>query len=111
MNISNELMTQIDRYRKTKSFAVNQVMKKEMSDLYKQHEWGTLNLSCGVCIRDAFNKIIREMDTPKPKINFIGVAQKKYEEMTYKEIQAEAKKKGIKANQSKSNLLKQLKNG
>jgi hypothetical protein len=108
MKISNELMTQVDRYRKIKSFAVTQIMKKEMADIYKEHEWGTLNLSCGVCLRDAFNKIIRELDTPKPKINFIGIAQKKYQDMTYKEIQAEAKKKGIKANQSKINLLKKL---
>ena len=109
MNISNELMTQIDRYRKTKSFAVNQIMKKEMSEIYKSQNWGALNLSCGVCIRDAFNKIIRELDTPKPKINFIGIAQKKYEEMNYKELQNEAKEQGIKANQSKINLIKSLK--
>ena len=103
-------MTQVDRYRKTKSFAVNQIMKREMSEIYKSQNWGALNLSCGVCIRDAFNKIIRELDTPKPKINFIGIAQKKYEEMTYKELQMKAKEQGIKANQTKKNLIKLLKN-
>jgi len=92
----------VDRYRKIKSFAVTQIMKKEMADIYKEHEWGTLNLSCGVCLRDAFNKIIRELDTPKPKINFIGIAQKKYQDMTYKEIQAEAKKKASKQINQKS---------
>ena len=103
-------MTQVDRYRKTKSFAVNQIMKKEMSEIYKSHQWGALNLSCGVCLRDAFNKIIRELETPKPKINFIGIAQKKYENMTYKELQMKAKEQGIKANQTKKNLIKSLKN-
>ena len=81
-----------------------------MSEIYKSQNWGALNLSCGVCIRDAFNKIIRELDTPKPKINFIGIAQKKYEEMTYKELQMKAKEQGIKANQTKKNLIKLLKN-
>jgi len=110
MKISDELMTQVDRYRKTKSFAVNQIMKKEMSEIYKSQNWGALNLSCGVCLRDAFNKIIRELETPKPKINFIGIAQKKYENMTYKELQMKAKEQGIKANQTKKNLIKSLKN-
>lgn len=103
-------MTQVDRYRKTKSFAVNQIMKKEMSEIFKSQNWGALNLSCGVCLRDAFNKIIRELETPKPKINFIGIAQKKYENMTYKELQMKAKEQGIKANQTKKNLIKSLKN-
>jgi len=57
MKISNELQTQVDRYVKTRSFALDAPLKRELAQWYKYAGYGTLNIGCGTCIRNAMQKL------------------------------------------------------
>ena len=111
MKISNELQTQVDRYVKTRSFALDGPLKRELAQWYKYAGYGTLNIGCATCIRNAMQKLSNHYQTdmaPKsPKIHFIGIKQ---EPMTFNQLKAEAKRRGIKMpnTSTKEDLIKVL---
>lgn len=111
MKISNELQTQVDRYVKTKSFALDAPLKRELAQWYKYAGYSTLNIGCGTCIRNAMQKLsnhyLTEMAPKSPKIHFIGIKQ---EPMTFNQLKAEAKRRGISMpnTSTKQDLIKAL---
>ena len=111
MKISDELQSQVDRYILTRSFALDAPLKRELADWYKWAGFGTLNIGCGTCIRNAMQKLSNHYQTdmaPKsPKIHFIGIKQ---EPMTFNQLKAEAKRRGIKMpnTSTKEDLIKAL---
>jgi len=111
MKISNELQTQVDRYVKTRSFALDAPLKRELAQWYKWAGFGTLNIGCGTCIRNAMQKLsnhyLTDMAPKSPKIHFIGIKQ---EPITFNQLKAEAKRRGIKMpnTSTKEDLIKAL---
>ena len=78
MKVSDELLEQADRFSKTRSFALNAPLKKELADWYKAAGHGKLNIGCATCIRNAMSKLltsINEGQHLKPRIHFIGIKQ------------------------------------
>lgn len=94
MNISEQLRGQVERFNRTRSFALDNPAKKELAAWNKAAGFGTLNIGCSTCIRNAMQKLSNEV-TLTPKISFIGVKQKSITEMTFNELKAEAKKRGL----------------
>jgi len=111
MKISDELQSQVDRYILTRSFALDATLKRELADWYKWAGFGTLNIGCGTCIRNAMQKLsnhyLTDMAPKSPKIHFIGIKQ---EPMTFNQLKAEAKRRGIKMpnTSTKEDLIKAL---
>jgi len=111
MKISDELQSQVDRYILTRSFALDATLKRELADWYKWAGFGTLNIGCGTCIRNAMQKLsnhyLTEMAPKSPKIHFIGIKQ---EPMTFNQLKAEAKRRGISmpSTSTKQDLIKAL---
>ena len=114
MKISNELQTQVDRYIKTRSFALDNVLKRELAQWYKFAGYSTLNIGCATCIRNGMQKLsnyyLTEMAPKSPKIHFIGVKQESITTMTFNQLKAEAKRRGIKmpSTSTKQDLIKVL---
>ena len=78
MKVSNELIEQVERYRKTRSFGLSAPLKNELGDWYKAAGHGTLNKGCATCVRNAMSKLTQSIDNGehlKPRIHFIGVKQ------------------------------------
>lgn len=78
MKISDELLQQADRFSKTRSFALNAGIKRELSDWYKSMGFGKLNVACSTCIRNAMGKLLKSINDGeqiKPRIHFIGIKQ------------------------------------
>ena len=78
MKVSDELLQQVDRFSKTRSFGLNAPLKKELADWYKAAGHGKLNIGCPTCIRNAMSKLltsVNEGEQLKPKIHFIGIKQ------------------------------------
>lgn len=78
MKVSDELLDQADRFSKTKSFALNSGMKRELSDWYKAMGFGKLNVACSTCIRNGMGKLLKSINDGeqlKPRIHFIGIKQ------------------------------------
>ncbi len=78
MKISDQLLDQADRFSKTKSFALNAGMKRELSDWYKAMGFGKLNVACSTCIRNGMGKLLKSINDGeqlKPRIHFIGIKQ------------------------------------
>jgi hypothetical protein len=115
--ISDELKTQVQRFQRTRSFALNENLKEELADWFRLTRKTTLNVRCGTCLRNAMNDLAKSIQEEsnkeiKPaKIQFIGVKQYNYDGMSYNELKREAKKKGIKMEQAptKQELLEALK--
>ena len=82
MKISEDLKQQVERYERTRSFNLNNVLKFELAAWYRDTQGKTLNISCGTCIRNAMRDIVSAMHTkPKQpaiiKIPFKGIVQPK----------------------------------
>ena len=78
MKVSNELLQQVERYNKIKSFSLKAGMKKELSDWYKAMGFGKLNVGCSTCIRNAMGKLLKSINDGEhlqPRIHFIGIKQ------------------------------------
>lgn len=78
MKVSDELLEQADRFSKTRSFALNAPLKKELAEWYKAAGHGKLNIGCSTCIRNGMSKLltsINEGEHLKPRIHFIGIKQ------------------------------------
>lgn len=118
MILSKELNAQIERYRRTKSFALPGPLKKELKDVIRVIKGYTLNAECGTCCRNAMRELESYMsqveDVPllqKREVKqFVGVKQKQLNEMTYSELKAIAKEKGIKGNIKRDELINKIKN-
>ena len=114
MNLSNELISQMERFKKTKSFDLNANLKTELSEWYNSEGFGKLNSACSTCIRNAMQRLIRystdQIAPVSPKIHFIGIKQDSITKMTFNQLKAEAKRRGITmANTStKQDLIKAL---
>lgn len=117
MNISGELTAQAERFGKTRSFNMSHRLKQELAEWYYKRFNKSLNIKCGTCIRNAMNDLLSDMlgDEPaikaKPQITFIGVKQKRLDEMTYRELKDIAKAKGIIGNFKREKLIEELTNG
>lgn len=104
MKISEDLKQQVERYERTRSFNLNNVLKFELAAWYRDTQAKTLNISCGTCIRNAMRDIVAwsKQASKEPSIRripFKGIVQDKPKtitEMSYKELRAMAKDKGIK---------------
>ena len=112
MNISNELQSQVDRYNQTRSFALDAILKNELAQWYKQNGFGTLNIGCATCIRNAMQKLCNAQAEFKamPKIHFVGIKKDSITSMTFNQLKAEAKKRGITmpSTSTKQDLIKAL---
>ena len=78
MKASDELLQQVDRFSKTRSFSLNAPLKKELGAWYKFAGHGKLNIGCATCIRNGMSKLltsVNEGEQLKPKIHFIGIKQ------------------------------------
>jgi hypothetical protein len=103
MNPSSELIYQAEQFAKTRSFSLDMQLKNELGKIYFDLGHGVLNKNCSTCVRIAMDRLNHELlrgDLPaliqnidvKPKLHFIGVKQK-----TFNEMRTEAKEKGFKA--------------
>jgi len=114
MNISNQLQSQAERYSRTRSFALDSPLKRELAEWYKYAGYGRLNVGCATCIRNAMQKLtnyfLTEMAPKTPKIHFVGVKQQSISEMSFNELKAEAKRRGIKmpATSKKADFIQAL---
>ena len=83
--ISDELKTQVQRFQRTRSFALNENLKEELADWFRLTRQATLNVRCGTCLRNAMNDLAKSIQEEsnkeiKPaKIQFIGVKQYNYD--------------------------------
>lgn len=116
--ISEDLKQQAIRYQKSRSFALNNMLKKELSSWLLSYKGTVLNEKCGTCVRNAMNDLVYAMQEEKAqeikpaKIQFIGVKQYDFESMSYNDLKKEAKSRGIKMDQAptKENLITALTN-
>ena len=115
--ISEELMSQVQRYMKTRSFALNENLKEELAIWLKAYKGIILNKKCGTCLRNAMRDLCghvqQNLNTEiKPaKITFIGTKQYNYDTMSYNDMKALAKDRGLNlgASPKKADLLNALK--
>jgi hypothetical protein len=76
--------------------------------------FGKLNSSCSTCIRNAMQRLIKyttdQIPPVSPKIHFIGTKQESITKMTFNQLKAEAKKRGITMarTSTKQDLIKAL---
>lgn len=115
--ISDELMSQVQRYMKSRSFALNDELKEELSIWLKINKNVVLNKRCGTCLRNAMRDLSSHIQSNinteiKPaRIQFIGTKQYNYESMSYNDMKALAKDRGLNlgAAPKKDDLIKALK--
>lgn len=78
MKVSKELQDQVERFSKTRSFALNAPLKKELADWHKAAGHGKLNVACSTCIRNGMGKLLKSIQDGEhlnPRIHFIGIKQ------------------------------------
>lgn len=78
MKVSSELIEQVERFKKTRSFSLSSQLKNELADWYKAAGHGTLNKGCATCVRNAMDKLsksINDGEHLQPRIHFIGIKQ------------------------------------
>ena len=78
MKVSDELIQQAERYSKTRSFALNSELKKELNQWHISMGFGKLNIACSTCIRNGMGKLLKSINNGeqlKPRIHFIGIKQ------------------------------------
>lgn len=78
MKVSNELQDQVERFSKTRSFALNAPLKRELADWHKAAGHGKLNIACSTCIRNGMSKLLTSINEGEhlvPRIHFIGIKQ------------------------------------
>jgi hypothetical protein len=117
MKISEDLKQQVERYERTRSFNLNNVLKFELAAWYRDTQGKTLNISCGTCIRNAMRDLVAAGNqSTQPAIRrvpFKGIVEEKPKniaEMTYKELRAMAKEQGIKGTLKREEYIALLSN-
>jgi hypothetical protein len=108
MNLSKELELQLDRFGKMRSMQLNKELKEEMVLLHESFGWGKLNKDCSTCVRICADKLNNKRAQEKEKFHFVGIKQSP--EMTFNEMKAEAKNRGIPVhrNTNKNDLIELL---
>jgi hypothetical protein len=112
MEISEQILSQLERLKKTGSFSLSMPYKKELARINNEIGGQPMpNLMCGTCVRTAMhnlNRFLTQKET-KPVLAFKGV--KSINEMTFNELRTKAKANGFKANRktTKIELIKFLK--
>jgi len=114
MKISNDLQQQAERYNRTRSFNLSNILKVELAAWYKDTQGKILNIGCGTCIRNAMRDLVaarnQSIQPAIKKIPFKGITQAPLDEMSFKELKALASSKGIKGNYKKAELIELLSN-
>ena len=117
MKISEDLRIQMERYGRTSSFNLNNITKNELAIWYRDVQGKVLNISCGTCIRNAMRDLVANMQNKpaQPSIRkvvpFKGITESKpLTEMSYKELRALAKERGIKGTLKRDEYIEQLGN-
>ena len=78
MKVSEALLQQAERYSKTRCFALNSELKKELNEWHISAGFGKVNIGCPTCVRNAMSKLLKSINDGeqlKPRIHFIGVKQ------------------------------------
>jgi len=110
IRVSEGLQLQMDRLQKSGSFSVNDKQKKELQRILVSLGYTAYNnFRCGVCTRDAMNWLLafqmRFKDTPKLQMNMV----KSLDELTWHELKAHAKAKGVKTyGKNREQITKEL---
>lgn len=117
MKPSKELQGQLTKLQNIGSFNLSMTLKTELQELLKDSSLPELtNLSCGTCLRKSMYDLIRlnkqQDSTPVLSIKKPITFEKKPNEMSYKELRAACKAKGIKTgrNPNANQLIKLLSN-
>jgi hypothetical protein len=71
MNVSKGLQTQLDNLEQKGFFRLSYPEKIELELVLKEK----INKSCGTCVRDAMQRLIKKNKVKTPVIHFIGVKQ------------------------------------
>jgi hypothetical protein len=104
MELSQALLTQVDRYAKQGTWSLTQELKHELRDYWQSKTSEKLNIHCGTCLGKALASVKRS--EAKPKIHFVGV-----KEYTLHELREKCDKLGIQYSKFHSKeKLKQLLN-
>lgn len=109
MNLSKILEIQLDQFSRMRSMHLNKELKEEMALLHESFGWGKLNQDCSTCVRICADKLNVKRMEQKDKFHFVGIKQSP--EMTFNEMKAEAKQRGIAVtrNTTKNDLINLLK--
>lgn len=117
MKISEELSQQAERYERTRSFNLSNILKVELAAWYKDTQGKILNIGCGTCTRNAMRDLVaarnQSIQPAIRRVPFKGIVQPKpkaIEEMSYKELRAMAKEKGIKGTLKREEYIALLSN-
>ena len=71
MNVSKGLQTQLDNLEQKGFFRLSYPEKLELELLLNEK----INKSCGTCVRDAMQRLIKKNVVKTPVIHFIGIKQ------------------------------------
>ena len=71
MSVSKGLQTQLDNLEQKGFFRLSYSEKIELELALKEK----INKSCGTCVRDAMQRLIKKTAVKTPVIHFIGVKQ------------------------------------
>lgn len=78
MKVSDPLKQEAERYSKTRSFALNSNLKKELAEWHKAAGHGKLNIACSTCVRNGMSKLLKSINDGEqlmPRIHFIGIKE------------------------------------
>ena len=109
----SKLHDEIKRFKKTGSANLSHMMKIELAATIKTKTGKTININSAAQIREALTILADEFkDTIKEKIHeVVDRVINRLEDMTIKELKQIAKKRGIKGNHKKADLIEILNNG
>lgn len=113
MILSKELNEQLERFRKTRSFRLDAPLKRDLKSVILTIKGYTLNTECGTCCRNAMRDLdyymSHQAEVPvlqvKSNVTFVGIKQWPLEEISFKDIKAIAKEKGIIGNFKREKLI------
>lgn len=78
MNLSEELLAQAERFKKTKSFHLSNALKKELATWHEANGHGKLKTCCNSYIRNGMGRLVNSLNQEEqliPRIHFIGIKQ------------------------------------
>jgi hypothetical protein len=78
MNLSEQLLAQAERFKKTKSFHLSNPLKKELANWHETNGHGKLKTCCNSYIRNAMGRLVNSLNKEEqltPRIHFIGIKQ------------------------------------
>lgn len=94
MKLSEQIITQAERYERTRAFSLSHPYKIELSNIHKELFGAGVNTSCNTCVASALSKVYQEykkQEIPKVKKEDIEVSNSReakeednFEEPVYK---------------------------